>query len=365
MRSVIFLFCACLVASVSLLGVGALSRSASQTLIPSAVPAVRAAHQVHAKHNIDCAKCHQKVNESTRSNDVNTPKMSACESCHDAAKKSDQSWTSQCAYCHLRNGEYFLAQGHHPAPNINFSHRAHKSLGCQQCHQWSKDGTLKPYSMKRCLTCHQSNKNKRRLSSCRVCHHVHPNGIMKTRFKDKLLLPPVWMAGKTHGVDWTGNHAKTAGRDSGFCANCHRESQCQQCHAGRMKPTNIHPSDWLSIHGTHSTIDNPRCMSCHKTQGFCLSCHRRAGVAPDAPVSKRSSRPAKFHRGTTPAKICKRARTNIAACASCHSESSCISCHRAINPHPVGFGRRCKKLAKHNRRACAKCHNGNVEQLCR
>ncbi|MBN2716199.1 MAG: hypothetical protein JXX14_10120 [Deltaproteobacteria bacterium] len=249
------------------------------------------------------------------------------------------------------------------ALGIRFNHDVHQTQPCQSCHPKDTAGRLDDMAMKDCYPCHQ--KQKRTLSACRTCHLVYPDGRMKTRIRDLVLIPPDWLKGPTHGMDWTGNHARIAGSDSRFCANCHRETDCSDCHAGRRRQKNIHPADWLNAHGQNATMDNPRCMGCHRSQSACLSCHRRAGVAPDSPGNRRGARPARYHGNASPEKICRRARTNIAACASCHSEQSCTTCHTAINPHPVGFSRRCRTLAQKNRRACAKCHTDDVAQRCK
>ena len=246
---------------------------------------------------------------------------------------------------------------------IRFTHDIHETQTCEACHPKDGKGSLDSISMKTCYGCHQ--KKQQRLTRCRTCHPVTPDGRMKTRFDDVVLTPPVWLKGPSHGIEWAGTHAVMAGADSRFCANCHRETYCSDCHSGRIRPKKVHPGDWLNIHGKNSTMDNPRCMGCHRAQSFCLSCHRRSGVAPDAPTNRRGARPSRFHGNASPEKICRRARTNIASCASCHSEQSCTTCHTAINPHPVGFSRRCGVLARKNRRACAKCHRNNAEDRCK
>ena len=265
-------------------------------------------------------------------------------------------------------GLTFVAIGNPPSKTatelgIRFPHDVHESQPCESCHPKDEPGDLDKMSMKTCYACHL--KHNRNIATCRTCHVVQPDGRMKTRFNDFLMLPPVWLKGPTHGIGWAGNHASAAGADSRFCANCHREIECSNCHSGRLRQKKIHPADWLNSHGNNATMDNPRCMGCHRTQSFCISCHRRAGVAPDAPTSRRGDRPSRYHGNASPEKICRRARTNIASCASCHSEQSCTTCHAMINPHPAGFARRCKLLAQKNRRACAKCHFDNVEKRCR
>jgi hypothetical protein len=53
------------------------------------------------------------------------------------------------------------------------------------------------------------------------------------------------------------------------------------------------------------------------------------------------------------------AQRNIRACASCHREDFCMSCHAgAISPHPIGFAasKRCEALSQKAGRMCLRCH---------
>ncbi len=294
-------------------------------------------------------------------------------------------------------GWHGFAQAKKSKVEFKFRHETHKKIECSYCHKnrvnglnskkssvkvWtgstvadsSKTAASKPaalkavnveqFSMKSCYSCHA--KTKKYLTKCSVCHYSTPDGRIVSNLKDKKrIFPPDWIKGPTHKAGWAGSHAKIAGADSSYCANCHRETFCSDCHTGKRRPRKIHPSDWISIHGNRTGMNNPNCTGCHRTQTFCIDCHRRTGIAPDSPTSKRGPKPGNFHKNATPARICRRARTNITACASCHSESSCIRCHARINPHPAGFSRNCKKIAKHNMRACKKCHSENIKNRCK
>ncbi len=255
-----------------------------------------------------------------------------------------------------------MIRGDYPRPSIRFSHKAHKLAACATCHraagsQQARKGGRDVVGMKTCYACHA--KKGKRLTECRTCHLVHQDGRMVTGFGDAMLTPPSWLKGPNHGAEWIGTHAPMAGADSQFCASCHRETECQDCHTGRLRVKNVHPGDWIAAHGVSTRMDNPRCTGCHRSQSFCITCHRRSGVAPDSPTGVRPPGTGSFHKGKDPAKICRRARRDIAACVACHSESSCIRCHGTINPHPPGFSRRCKPLARKNQKACVKCHDSN------
>jgi hypothetical protein len=342
----------------------------SPALLPADTPVVRDAHSAHPPGSPACAACHPRATASAWASERLAPTMAECAACHPEAKGATalSTVTDACRRCHVAFGaDGAPLPGSAPRPNVRFSHRAHAAEACGDCHPAAAAGRKAEagrdvVGMRTCYACHEG--KGRALAACRTCHIAHADGRIVTEIGGALLTPPDWLKGGTHGADWRGNHAAVAGSDSEFCASCHQESWCSRCHAAKIRPRDIHPGDWLFAHGVSTRMDNPRCRSCHRSQSFCIGCHRRAGVAPDSPSNARPEGVDRFHRGESPEQICRRARYDIEACASCHSESSCITCHAAINPHPSGFAHRCKPLAQRNRRACAKCHSDNVWHRC-
>jgi hypothetical protein len=245
---------------------------------------------------------------------------------------------------------------------VRFSHASHRDVACVHCHDSARKPVDDTYDMKSCYRCHQN--ESRHLTACRVCHEVIADGRPGVLESGQTLLPPNWLKGPTHDARWANRHARIAGSDSPFCGNCHQNRFCVECHAGATRSRSIHPGDWMGMHGVQAGMNTPRCTSCHRTQTFCITCHRRSGAAPDAPIARRTRRTS-VHGQQTPAQICQRARRNITACASCHSEASCVTCHARISPHPAGWRRRCGALAASNPGACAKCHPGSPQERCR
>jgi hypothetical protein len=297
--------------------------------------------------------------------------MERCAPCHEAARDVTAATpvTDACRPCHegLAAGERPLP-AIYPRPNLRFPHAAHRQVDCGACHPRAAQGldagdARDVMGMRVCYGCHE--REARASAECRSCHLVHADGRMVTGIGSSLLTPPAWLKGPSHGPTWSQSHASQAGADSRFCAACHRETFCQGCHSGRLRPRDAHPGDWIAVHGVTTRIDNPRCRSCHRKQSFCITCHRRQGVAPDSPARVRPPGSGRFHGSMSVEQICRRARHDITACASCHSEGSCISCHSAIKPHPAGWDKRCKPLVRRNARACAKCHQGDVSHRCR
>jgi ribosomal protein L40E len=342
----------------------------SPDLLPRGELAITGVHESHPANRPACAACHPNAAGSRWASERLVPRMERCASCHEEARgvTSATPVEDKCRKCHkqLKDGQRPVP-GILPRPNVRFPHAAHKQVDCAGCHPLAAQGRSADrgrdiVGMEVCYRCHQ--QEPKASTECRACHLVHGDGRMVTRIGSSLLTPPSWLKGPSHGPTWSQSHAAQAGADSRFCGACHRESYCQGCHSGRLRPRDAHPGDWIASHGVTTRIDNPRCRSCHRKQSFCITCHRRQGVAPDSPSNTRQIGQGRFHGTMSVEQICRRARHDITACASCHSESSCISCHTAINPHPAGWQRRCKPLVRRNGKACAKCHAGDVTNRC-
>lgn len=341
-------------------------------LLRAARPGVVDVHGEKGHAKLACGKCHPGAKTSAWASDDLIPRMPLCGECHPVAAQATvfTAPTEECGACHIGVDEGARpGRGDYPRPDLRFSHRAHDGIGCAACHPGSAAGEptgpgRDAVGMRKCYDCHR--RKGMGLAECRTCHLVLEDGRMDTKIRGQILTPPSWLAGMSHGADWVQSHAPVAGARSEMCAACHRETDCQDCHAGRLRRKNVHPGDWMSAHGVSTRMDNPRCMGCHRTQSFCITCHRRAGVAPDSPSAARPPGAGAFHGSAGPEKICRRAKRDITACVSCHSESSCIRCHATINPHPPGFSRRCKPLALKNQSACVKCHgNDSIWRRCR
>ena len=324
-------------------------------------------HQKCPEAKKSCVRCHPQATTSKWSSMRLVPPMETCAPCHEAAKGASLLTppTAACRQCHATiQAGAMPRRSEHPRTNLRFSHKAHAKTACNRCHPKSAvgallDGPLDVIDMKQCFDCHGD-------SSCRICHIVNKTGTMNTTINGRKLYPPTWLKGPTHGEGWAGDHASEAGSDSPFCASCHEERFCRDCHSGARRPRNIHPGDWLTTHGVSTRLDNPRCKGCHRKQTFCLSCHRRSGVAPDSPANARASdRGGGFHQGMDTPELMRRAKHDVTSCVSCHSESTCVSCHVRINPHPSDFKRKCRALVRRNRQACTKCHTNDVARFCR
>ena len=389
---------------------GALSNDngPSPVIFPAQDITIRFNHQRHVKElGMTCTTCHEQARKSHNSADSLLPKGTRCDACHGSDHrdlrrvKPDPDATQQlgqCAFCHLGysstagNGVARLSM---PRPNLRFDHALHltRHIGCAQCHGAVENLELATRDqlprMRGCFNCHQapSSAAGRARSECRTCHFTDPSGMIQVAFNAGPLQPPAWLHNAGHGPDWIERHKQIAGNDSRFCANCHTEKYCTDCHDGRVRPRRIHPNDWLEMHPVAARENQQKCTSCHREQSFCLTCHQRAGVTMSGPAFNDAQR-GRFHppkaEWTDGPRTARHhaweAERNISACVSCHVERDCAICHataamggrgsgypagpgQGTDPHPVGFRSRCASALRQNARPCLVCHTPDDPNL--
>jgi hypothetical protein len=384
-------------------------------------------HAQHARLGATCESCHQSAQTSTSANDNLIPREAACRTCHkiDRAQPTKAvphgQGAARCDACHVdgKGGKWLPPDATAGAlaepprvvlarPNLKFNHKLHAARGiaCAACHvnaemQQAPVTRLDLPLMATCLGCHDG---KQVTARCTACHIAEPDGRLKTKLVSVATTAagatgPLVPSGSLRGIDAHGptfkrDHSQ-AGREESYCLSCHRRSECIDCHGGVVRPPDIHPSDYVSLHAIDARRNTPDCSACHRTQSFCVGCHQRSGVAPDPEggvPGRRANNPfgtgtglKSFHppgwardaggavistpRATSHSLAAKR---NIRTCVSCHREESCLDCHSAdptrgptFSPHGPNFAgtARCRFLAARNQRACLKCHAGGAMEL--
>ena len=374
----------------------------SPVIFPEQRVPLRFFHDKHVAEGLECTDCHEQATRSVSAADLLVPtgreaEDGICTDCHDLDEGAKGDPPAACATCHPgtpqvpRKGAK-VPRMVFPPPNLKMNHRIHvaKGIPCTRCHQGvervglaTRDNALP--RMETCLGCHDGRKAP---SECRTCHLTRPDRRLRTRFATGVLAPSGRVLGAPHDEGWVRHHAQAAGRDPGLCDSCHTERECLKCHDGIRRPLRIHPNDWLRIHPVAARLDAPRCESCHRMQTFCFQCHQRMGVASPgefaaggAEAGFDRSRFGSFHppgwvsdaSGAIRAGIARpashhsfQAQRNIHACASCHTERTCMQCHApgtlSISPHGAGFAqsRRCQALRARSPSMCARCHTAGT-----
>ena len=373
----------------------------SPVIFPPQSIGVRFDHARHVALGATCPTCHDKAKTSRNSADALLPEGTRCDGCHgtnhrETAVTAGSDSLGACALCHVG---YRPEQGQRvlrtviPPPHLKFDHAAHAARGieCERCH--GNVGALAQATfdqlprMRGCFSCHTKDRAKKGEASraCATCHLTERGSLLVTSFPEGRLEPPAWLHDAEHGPDWLERHKRIAGDDSRFCSSCHAERFCTGCHDGRVRPRQVHPNDFLSLHAIEARQNSPSCTSCHQQQSFCLSCHQRAGVTLSGPIGNIAQR-GRFHpppsvwtdgpRGA--GHHAWEAQRNLNACVSCHMERDCVACHataamggvgsglpsgssgafqRGTDPHPPGFISRCGRALRQNARPCLSCHD--------
>jgi hypothetical protein len=355
----------------------------SLRLGPSAVSsAVYPAQEIpivfdHASHlggrGLECEDCHDVATTSRSPSDNLLPREEACVTCHAQTTRiggrGQVEIDERCAQCHPGQDE-LIRRTIVPPSHLRFSHADHQDEGCERCHTRVRVRGLATSDdlpgMQLCLGCHDGRRVE---AQCRTCHLTEPDGRLRTLLGGEQLQPPRWMDDLEHDATWVQRHSRATGGHIRLCRSCHQDHECLACHDGNVRPREVHPGDWQSVHSVEARAGEIRCQSCHRGQSFCRTCHLRSGVSWGSSPGTIASTSNAVHQDPTWAarptpRHAREARRALTTCVSCHSGQDCVSCHALINPHPPGFeGRRCQALVRAGSRACRACHT-SVAELC-
>lgn len=250
-------------------------------------------HARHLGREAQCRDCHGSLAQVDLASRDQLPRMATCLGCHDGRKAPDG-----CATCHpaskaakgapletrFPSGELRPGPGnpfgldHGPRFELGHALIAARQLGqCMACHtesacQRCHDGATRPQPIhpgdfisthmvparqgsQRCDACH------RRQSFCIACHER--TGVGRNAdapFYDPALAkvhPPGWMS------VGPGFHGVQAARDIASCASCHREEQCQACHATTTLGARVHPPGFAARCREMMRGNDRACWKCH------------------------------------------------------------------------------------------------------
>ena len=343
-------------------------------------------HRIHLAKGATCVTCHPTATTSQSAYDNLIPTEAECRTCHpidrnDPTKVVAGAPPAACIACHPRWTPDKPVERIYLTPSpLKFDHSRHATTPCVRCHgdmtKVDLATTRQLPTMSSCLSCHTDGTEERR---CADCHVARPGGQIETQFPHGELVPRSTGMGDAHGPTFARDHTQEARQVGATCSACHDRSECLACHQGVTKPMEFHPGNYVLTHSVEAKRGTPDCSACHRAQSFCVGCHERSGVGTRVTSEYDATQPGRaFHppgwatEGMGPNRHKVEARKNITACASCHREEDCLTCHSNepgklnASPHPRGWrgSARCEALDRGNRRMCLRCHITQDELGC-
>lgn len=256
-------------------------------------------HTKHAKLFVACATCHVGIE---RPGTAVFPGAAACAGCHDGTVQKRVEWQPR---------------GGPRVSNLRFDHARHTELrrsrgdttaACADCHadagaRWM---AVRAPSAPQCLSCHTPGRTEHLTapdSACASCHLPLARAVTlpATRVA-KFPAPPSHQAANFMVAGGHGALARSASgpaRVAASCATCHARDFCASCHVDAPEVTVIQAleSDARSLALPHEL----KAPASHRSPGFETAHGRAAGRAG-------------------------------AGCRTCHTQESCLECHRAQAP---------------------------------
>ena len=335
----------------------ALTGASNRTALSQTVQ--RFDHRQHQKLFPSCTSCHAGAAEPGR---ALWPAPASCTPCHDGRVEKTVDWQPPTGL---------------PRTNLRFTHDQHAKvvhhaaggdsvLACETCHSESAGRMqVRLAIVQRCLDCHgiQTAHLSAPDSSCATCHVPLPQATRLARADvGRFPIPESHrQAGFAFGVH--GKLAKmSSGQVSAACATCHARDYCIQCHVNapevpliqalspdprstavraELKAPPDHQSpDFVSRHGGAASKSPRACATCH-TQESCLTCHlaKPAGVQvlPVAGPGRGKGASTERKRPTSHGQDFSQIHGPVAdskpqSCEGCHVRPQCLDCHR---PNPA------------------------------
>jgi hypothetical protein len=297
------------------------------------------------------------------------PEPASCATCHDGAVRPKVAWTPPEA---ARPGNLKFA--HDLVPLMTRETPAGtETLTCQDCHIAPGDPwmAVRRATPEGCLACHASpgTAHLEADTLCQTCHLplARAAGL---RPADVAAFPvppshrrPDFASRAGHGALAVGGG--TADSVTQGCTICHSRDFCLTCHVdapeqaairalatdarGRaitarlQAPATHRQAVFLERHGRSARADVARCATCH-AQESCLACHapsQQVGAAlhPRGPGRAAGAqpvrRPPESHEASFVSRHGPVAAARPSSCAGCHVQPDCLACHR---PNAGGTG---------------------------
>lgn len=323
-------------------------------------------HARHARVFPTCVGCHAGAAEAGQ---PLFPAPESCASCHDGTVQPSVTWRTPRVY----------------PSNLRFSHERHPVrlepsgardtlLTCGTCHaaearSWMQ--VVRPGSTL-CVACHASGAEHLTLpdTSCATCHLSLAAAPRLTEARiGEFPAPPSHRTADFMSSTGHGRQAGVGDQPAASCATCHARDFCASCHVNaanvpliqalapdpralairtELKAPLSHTDRAFQLrHGPMSREKGQRCSTCH-TQESCVACHRaQPGVASKmlaagaghATGAKVVRRPPASHREGFAEAHGAVAAARPSSCAACHARTECLDCHRPAAGGSGGYHR--------------------------
>ncbi|MCB9536719.1 MAG: hypothetical protein H6704_10755 [Myxococcales bacterium] len=315
-------------------------------------------HLQHVLAGVNCTRCHVGVGQTEG---LHLPTNPVCVACHEDVHERDPE-KQDCLDCHMEE-EAEVALGT-LKKSLAFDHAVHlERVGgdCVRCHRDAARRTSARIgaipTMNDCAQCHQDWLDDLRCDTCHV---------------DLINYPLAPVTHQAHQGDYLRRHvAETLEIGVARCAQCHSESFCADCHSNRApfaaaqawpdRPDRgfVHRPNYIERHAWEARIEGPLCLTCH-TETTCASCHTAAGRGPGG-LSPHPPGWASAGAGNNTHAV--EARRDVLACASCHAGAGgdlCVTCHAPGRPGGSPHsGRRPAGNPRHDQ-PCSRCHGAGL-----
>jgi hypothetical protein len=309
-------------------------------------------HEKHRKVFPECQSCHAGIVQEGKSI---FPTAESCASCHDGIVEKKVDWSAPPA----RPSNFRFTHAEH-VQKSGEKLPADSSLACPACHtpsgaQWL---TVRRTISGQCLECHdiKSAHFSAPDTACGTCHLslVEATALPMERIA-KFEKPA---SHETEGFLTLKGHAEQAEDGDRSCAFCHARDFCTQCHVNAPEvkaiqalaldprslalkaelkaPASHTESRFLSQHGGKAKRDPARCASCH-TQESCIACHRsRPQIVLALPISgpgrgigaQIERKKPGYHTTDFADRHAPIASSKPGTCSACHARAECLDCHR-------------------------------------
>jgi len=319
----------------------------------------------HRADDNNCNQCHVPLTEATGLTTTQIaafpkpPSHSSAEfiSSHGVTANED---VMSCSVCHAResctmchvNAEHvpaIMALGHDPrVASLTEGKTWDPPVpGSHYVTDWDfAHGSAMAESPNSCATCHTQ-------EVCSTCHVDTYKSIAKDfTTASAVTSEDLSITIPGHSPNFAVAHGQAAVAATPRCAACHDERYCVDCHDGSGRPS-FHHVDFVQRHGAEVAAQLQTCSECHSNEVFCRDCHSTQGFAVGVQTG------AVFHDAVPDWFLAhgQAARQGLDGCASCHSQTSCLRCHSAvegfrINPHGPDFN----ADAEMAKGSCTICH---------